>query len=362
VTKPISKHPRLADLASPSIRWALMLVPFVPLATSAHHSRAEFANGTMQEIEGEVVRVLWRNPHVMLSIRTQEADGSAKIWEMEAGDAGTMARRGLTDDLIHAGDHVKAAGQTSNRRDDWLTLSHVLLSSGTELVFAGSAPRWSDDYIGGTRRGEAVAAAAADAPDGIFRVWFREGGGRYGVTEQPPLTAAARAAWEAYDPLRDDPVLDCVLPGMPRVMTMTGARPIAFERSGEDILLRSENYNRSRIIHMTGADESAQTPASPMGYSRGRWEGNTLIVTTNRVNWPFFELPPLYGVPQSEQVEIVERFTLGDNDLTYDFWAFDPVNFTQPIEEKKFFVWQWDPNIEIRVNECEAHPKIGDAN
>jgi len=295
----------------------------------------------------------------MLSIRTLDADGSEQIWEMEAGDAGTMARRGLTDDYIRVGDRVRAAGLTSNRRENWLTLSHVLSSSGTELIFAGAAPRWSNDYIGGQRRSEPVAAAADIAPEGIFRVWFREGQARYDVIEQPPLTPAARAAWQAYDPLRDDPVLDCVLPGMPRVMTMTGSRPIEFQRRGEDIVLRSENYNRTRVIHMGRAENPDQVPATPMGYSRGRWEGNTLIVTTNRVSWPYFELPPLYGVPQSEEVEIVERFTLGDNELTYDFWAYDPVNFTQPIEEENFFVWKWDPDISIRVNECEAHPKAG---
>jgi hypothetical protein len=340
----------------------LTFVCLVPTATMAHHSRAEFANGAMHEIEGEVARVVWRNPHVMLSVRTQNADGSEQIWEMEAGDAGTMARRGLTDDLIAVGDRVRAAGQRSNRRDNWLTLAHVQLESGTELVFAGGEPRWSSDYIGGSRGMQPTTEAANDSPDGIFRVWFREGRARYNVIEQPPLTPAARAAWQAYDPLRDDPVLDCVLPGMPRVMTMTGSRPIEFQRQGDDILLHSENYNRMRTIHM-GVDEVPDdVAATPLGYSRGRWEGNTLVVTTTNVSWPFFELPPFYGVPQSEEIEIVERFTLGDDELTYDFWAFDPVNFTAPIEEEGFFVWRYDPNIRIRINECEPHQRPDEEN
>ena len=59
------------------------------------------------------------------------------------------------------------------------------------------------------------------------------------------------------------------------------------------------------------ADES-KIEASPLGYSRGEWDGNTLIVTTTRVSWPFFDLPPLIGIPQSEEVKIVERFTIDE--------------------------------------------------
>jgi len=355
VMKTALRYPGPSDRSNPSMLAALLVALLIPIATTAHHSRAEFTRGAMHEIEGEVVRVVWRNPHVMLTIRARSADGSEKTWEMEAGDAGTLARRGLTDGYIRAGDRVRAAGLTSDRRENWLTLAHVLLSSGTEMVFGGGESRWSADYIGGDRRSESAVATAEAEPEGIFRVWFRMGQPRYDVIEQPPLTPAARTAWEAYDPLRDDPVLDCVLPGMPRVMTMTGSRPIEFEQRGEDILLHSENYNRTRIIHMRADEDAGEVEATPLGYSRGRWDGDTLIVTTNRISWPYFELPPLYGIPQSQEVEIVERFTLGEDELVYDFWANDPVNFTQPIEEEGFFVWRWDPDIELRINECEVY-------
>lgn len=68
----------------------------------------------------------------------------------------------------------------------------------------------------------------------------------------------------------------------------------------------------------------------------------------------------MYGVPQSEEVEIVERFTFDNDELVYDFWANDPVNFTQPIEQEGFFVWRWEPDIALRINECEVHPRPGE--
>ncbi len=312
----------------------------------------------MHEIEGEVVEVIWRNPHVRLRIETRSIDGTPAIWELEAGDAGTQARRGLTADNIRVGERVRAAGLTSNRRDHLMTLEHVLLASGTELLFRDGETRWSNDYIGGTRTQTPESPVTDSAAEGLFRVWFRMAGTPYEVREQPPLTAAARAAWQAYDPLRDDPVFDCVLPGMPRVITMAGSRPIAFEQRGEDILLISENYNRDRLIHMDADVDMAGVEPTPLGYSRGRWEGNTLIVTTTHISWPFFELPPLYGVPQSSETEIVERFTLEEERLVYDFRAYDPVNFTQPIEANGYFVWRWEPDIRIRTNECEPYGRL----
>ncbi len=336
----------------------LVLLMGTPNPSAAHHSRAEFAGGAMHEIEGEVVEVIWRNPHVRLRIATRSVGGTAEIWELEAGDAGTQARRGLTADYISVGDRVRAAGLTSDRRNNLLTLEHVLLASGTELVFRDGESRWSNDVIGGSRTAAPAVPGADTAAEGLFRVWFRMAGTPYEVLEAPPLTATARAAWQAYDPLRDDPVLDCVLPGMPRVITMAGSRPIAFEQRGEDILLISENYNRDRVIHMNADVDLSGIEPTPLGYSRGRWDGNTLIVTTTHISWPFFELPPLYGVPQSQETEIVERFTLDGDRLVYDFRAYDPVNFTQPIEANGYFVWRWEPDIRIRTNECEPYGRL----
>jgi len=348
----------LCNYVRSAILAASLVVTAIPISAAAHHSRAEFARGTMHEIEGEVVEVVWRNPHVRLRVDVRSVDGSAEIWELEAGDAGTQARRGLTADYINVGDRVRAAGLMSDRRDNLLTLEYVLLASGTELVFRDGESRWSNDYIGGSRAQTAPTPVADTIGEGLFRVWFRMAGTPYEVLEQPPLTAAALAAWQAYDPLRDDPVLDCVLPGMPRVITMAGSRPIAFEQRGADILLISENYNLERLIHMDADADLNEIEFTPLGYSRGHWEGDTLIVTTTRISWPFFELPPLYGVPQSEEMEVVERFTIDGERLVYDFRAYDPVNFTAPIEANGYFVWRSEPDIRIRTNECEPYGRL----
>ena len=288
--------------------------------------------------------VRWRNPHVTITVQGFTEGGAEALWILEGSDAGTLARRGLTDGHVRVGDRIRAAGSISNRRERWLATSHILLPSGTELVFGRSGnPRWAEDYIGGDALPAPAAITEEASSGGIFRLWMSDTGTPYVVEEEPPLTPAARAAWQAYDGLRHDPVLDCAIPGMPRVMTVVGARPIQFEQQGEDILLRSENYNQTRLIHMAADEDPGDVRASPLGYSRGRWEGDTLVVTTTRISWPYFDLPPLIGIPQSEEVEIEERFTLTDGRLVYDFRAYDPVNFTAPIEKTGYKDWTWRP-------------------
>ncbi|MBH98180.1 MAG: hypothetical protein CMM56_06980 [Rhodospirillaceae bacterium] len=352
-------HWFLKEKIKTSRNLIVFILYILSINVHAHHSRAEFAEGAVREIEGEVIRVVWRNPHVMFNIKTILSDGSEEIWELEAGDAGTLARRGLEDGHINVGDQIKVAGPISTRRDHYMAVSHALLSNGLEMIFGNSAPLWSEQFMGGGRSGILPNNTISLESNGIFRVWIRMGSTPYDVIEQPPLTPEARVAWQSYDPLQDDPVLDCILPGMPRVITMAGSRPIQFEEDGDNILLHSENFNLTRTIHMNMNGPSNSIEASPLGYSRGQWDGNTLIVTTTHISWPLFELPPLYGVPQSEEMEIIERFTLNDDELVYDFWAYDPVNFTQPIEEFDYFVWRWDPQVRIRTNECEVYSRSG---
>ena len=133
------------------------------------------------------------------------------------------------------------------------------------------------------------------------------------------------------------------------------SRPLEFAQRGEDILIHSQNYNRTRLIHMNAGAASGEMEATPLGHSRGRWEGETLVVTTNRISYPFFDLPTWWGVPQTTAIEIVERFTLDGDTLVYDFWAYDPTTFTEPIDKPGFLVWTWQPGLELETDNCENY-------
>ena len=82
-----------------------------------------------------------------------------------------------------------------------------------------------------------------------------------------------------------------------------------------------------------------------MGDSIGHWDGDTLVVTTTRVNWPYYTQA---GIPQSEVVEIVEQFTPSSDGsrLDYVLTVTDPVTFTEPVEQEKYWIWRPQETVE----------------
>ena len=143
-------------------------------------------------------------------------------------------------------------------------VTNVLLDDRTEIVLrANAAPRWSPDrYLSHLQATVDPARAAADRGDGIFRVWLPTASKTPDWASDPPLTDAARAAWQAFDAIRDDPVIDCTPPGMPQVITRSGRYAIRFVRSGDDIVLKNEYREIDRVIHMTAAAGCGGTIAS----------------------------------------------------------------------------------------------------
>ena len=82
---------------------------------------------------------------------------------------------------------------------------------------------------------------------------------------------------------------------------------IRFAHRGEDIVLENEYRGIDRVIHMTPEAATVQGRApTPLGWSTGRWDGETLVVTTTAIDWPYFQLYGLEGVPQSTEMTIVE--------------------------------------------------------
>ena len=156
----------------------------------------------------------------------------------------------------------------------------------------------------------------------VFRVWSIPGRG-VGLTQDLPFkeqAVAARAEWDAID----NPITRCEQPGMPMVMLQPG--PFRLLRAGDDIILHSPYFDTQRIMHMDGSLDPAEQPASPLGVSMGRWDGNTLTATTTRIDWPYFDGQ---GTPQSPAVEVTERFTLSNDqtELAFHMTVVDPVTF-----------------------------------
>ena len=323
----------------------------LPRSGFSHHSMSEFDREFVTEIEGEVVGLSWRNPHVLFEIATTDDDGREVVWHLEGGAVSSQRRRGLTPGRIRVGDRVRAAGWPSKRRPAYLQVNHILPPDGTELLVGRvREPRWSESHLGGGAWAVDPAAAANATARGVFRVWSQRLGGAFYFlgTDAFRLTDAALAAVAEWDEFEDDPVLDCTAPGMPAMMS--NPYPMEFvEHADGNIVIRFEEFDSVRTIHVTDVANPADVPASPMGYSIGRWEGESLVVSTSRISWPYLNR---VGVPQSDAVEVLERFTVvdGENRLDYELTVTDPANLVEPFVWHGH--WDWRPGEAVQPYEC----------
>lgn len=125
--------------------------------------------------------------------------------------------------------------------------------------------------------------------------------------------------------LARDPEIKCYLPGVPRA-TYQGY-PFQIVQSAQDILMSYQFANASRIIYMNNAEESPND--FWMGWSRGHWEGETLVVDVTGFNdETWFDRA---GNFHSDALHVVERYTATDPDhLWYEVTVDDPKVFTRP--------------------------------
>ena len=324
-------------------------------AVFGHHSTAEYRDTGVLELTGEVVRVQWRNPHVRIALRVENDEGEDQIWEMEAQDLNSLDRAGISRDLVQVGQTVTVAGHPSSRRSNGFQLTNLLLPDDREILMVLSRePRWGGEVLGDRTAPRGRADQFVAPVDDIYRVWTTSQTNTPAFSQDPPFTPEGRADYESFDP-NDDPVLGCVSPGMPEAMTYIGPHPVEFvQLANGDIRMLIESDDNERIIHMNPDADPAGQPPSPLGYSVGRWEDNVLVVTTNRIGWPYFKVRGIVAAPQSEAMEIVERFAFDGErgELIYGFTASDPSTFTEPVTAERYHVWRYRPGIEVQPYEC----------
>lgn len=289
----------------------------------AHHSVAEYDRSTLQEIEGALVDVRWRNPHVTFTVRVSEPGGADQHWELQAGAVYPHERAGLSGQMFSSGDRVRVAGWPSTQRPNFMIVTNMLLPNGQEVLFyPASRIRWSGDPVGGNWLSETVEGN----PRGLYRIWSVADFGEYQDVARGLVirqTDAARANTPDTSPL--DP---CAAQGMPSAM-MTPL-PMQFIDQGDHIELHLAAFGVLRRIHLTAPENLEEIPLSDLGYSVGRWVGDVLEVNTTRVSWPYIDDE---GKPQTENVEILERFSLidGGNRLDYRQTVTDPESLLEPM-------------------------------
>ena len=310
---------------------------------AAHHSVAPYDRNSIQELEGVISGISWRNPHIGLTLSVTDDAGATIEWQLEGDSANAAARKGFTRDSLSIGDRVKVAGWPSTLGRRELFVINILDPSGVETVLTdlNFPRRWTDGS-------GALQAVAADAALGrsIFRVWAP--GALYRPRTSFVYTATAEAARAEWDPLTDMLALRCIPPGMPNANL--NPYPIEFVDEGNRIRLNIEEWEATRSIDMAVGEIPADAPASLLGYSIGRWDDDTLVIETARIDFAYLDDE---GTPMSDQAHVVERYTVSQDGsrLDYTMSVTDAPNLVEPAIWDAH--WTWVPGTVIRPYECE---------
>jgi hypothetical protein len=321
------------------IAWCMMR----SIDVGAHHSGSEYAQTTV-EIEGTLLEVAWQNPHVHFFVRAKDANGNLVTWDIEANSLSILRRTDATPENLKVGDTVKVAGAPSRRAPNRMWAMNILAANGREIVLGpGMKPRWTTNAALGSKSTWFDGGTAANKSAGIFRVWSTKFGEPGGLWKRDyPLTEAAKKARASFNPLTDSVAPGCRPKGMPTIMEQP--YPMEFVKKGDDILLRLEEYDTVRTIVMKPDAKFDGLPKTLLGRSKGTWEGDTLVVTTNRIDWAYIDPS---GVPQGPASSIIERFTptADGTRLSYEMTITDPATFTTPLELKRSWVWRPDETV-----------------
>ena len=144
-----------------------------------------------------------------------------------------------------------------------------------------------------------------------------------------------------------DPEVKCFLPGVPRATYLPF--PFQIVQSDNEITIAYEFSSSTRLIHMT--DHQQPAIDSWMGWSNGRWEGDSLVVDINGFNGrTWFDRA---GNFHSETLHVVERYTpTTPYHLSYEVTLSDSNVFERPWTMSMPLYRRMDEHVQVMDFRC----------
>jgi len=85
----------------------------------AHHSFAStYVENKAVTIEGDLVQLLYRNPHSFMQVTVREADGSTARYAIEWTGVSELGAEGVTSETLKLGDHLILSGNLGQNASD----------------------------------------------------------------------------------------------------------------------------------------------------------------------------------------------------------------------------------------------------
>lgn len=310
------------------MRVLIVLCLVLGTAAHAHHSRAHFDLDSTIEFEGIVTELSWRSPHVYLEVTSSNAAGTEQVWTLEGHSIPGFLRVGWRRDSVEVGDRVFIVAHPN--RDPNKTFA---------MVYSATLADGTTYYAYAIPEGKTVAGVenrAPTAPSADFSgTWRHIVPVRVATIEsfrapvEWPLTPRGRAQAEAFD-INDDPMLDCIPMGVPRLILATYSH--AWRRYDKRIVIEKERSPQVRTIYLDGRPKPDDYVSNELGFSTGRFEDDgTLVVETSG-----FTATPWgnsRGLDSSDLKTVVERYRLSEDgySMSVEYTIDDPVFLTEPV-------------------------------
>ena len=319
----------------------------------AHHGFGNFDRSREVSVEGPITSIDFVNPHAYVYFDVVAADGTKTPHRCEMRAATVLRRSGWSPEMFKVGENIAITGAPDRFDANSCYVSTVVFADGTTAdryaqlskpaaTAAPAAPRAArlpsgEPNITGDWAPEQVVMTDPRGRDGALVALSRVGEFQPGERPAPPAgapppgrprvtyTDAGKAAADAFrNGTTDNPRMRCETTSILFDWTFDG--PVnRITQSGDTITLQYGQLGFARTIHMNAAHPTNIEP-SRAGHSSGRWESDVLVVDTVGFA-PGVLNPPIMN---SDQLHVVERFTLGPNAMTIrrEYVATDPVYYT----------------------------------
>jgi hypothetical protein len=164
--------------------------------------------------------------------------------------------------------------------------------------------------------------------------------------------ALAQKKTNAQNKAAGDPMAKCWMPGVPRLMYIPYPYQIVEAANQPVIPILSQYVHIIRNIQMQG--EHLDGLENWLGDSRGKWEGDTLVVdVTNFNDQTWFDAAGNY---HSGDLHVVERFTrTGPATIAYEATMTDPKVLAKPFKIALTLAKNTEKNAQIMEYECYAN-------
>jgi hypothetical protein len=212
---------------------------------------------------------------------------------------------------------------------------------------------------------------------GYWRSWLTQAFSVEGVPEDEPMIKDPIMPWEAappevvepadrkipYQPWAAqigrrgvnfhkyvDPRTTCSTGGIPR-LALQDANQILQPPTDDYVLWHHEDHHVYRVIVMGQRPPVGAAIKTWNGLSRGRWDGNTLVIETTNLNG--YTWIDDAGNFYTDAARIVERLTLIDPDtIHYDVTIEDPKAYTRPWKVAWALVREKEPGFHLFEEAC----------